>query len=60
MKEIFAAGNVYLFTNAAIETLALGKKLRKTWETVGGGLSYKPAALMKAYLYIKLWSHYAL
>ncbi|RKK66775.1 hypothetical protein BFJ69_g15098 [Fusarium oxysporum] len=36
VKEVFAAGNVYPFTNTAIETLALDKKLRKTWELVGG------------------------
>ncbi|KJK87933.1 hypothetical protein H633G_08218 [Metarhizium anisopliae BRIP 53284] len=60
VKEVFAAGNVYPFTNAAIETLALDKKLRRTWELVGGGLSHQPAALMKAYLYTKLRCHYAL
>ncbi|KAH6974708.1 hypothetical protein EDB80DRAFT_768800 [Ilyonectria destructans] len=60
VKEVFAAGNVYPFTNTAIETLALDKKLRKTWELVGGGLSHQPAALIKAYLYTKLRCHYAL
>ncbi|KAJ4222866.1 hypothetical protein NW757_014389 [Fusarium falciforme] len=60
VKEIFAAGNVYPFTNTAIETLALDKKLRKTWELVGGGLSHQPAALIKAHLYTKLRCHYAL
>ncbi|KAH7186861.1 hypothetical protein DER44DRAFT_858398 [Fusarium oxysporum] len=60
VKEVFAAGDVYPFTNAAIETLDLDKKLRKTWELVGGGLSHQPAALIKAYLYTKLRCHYAL
>jgi hypothetical protein len=60
VKEIFAAGNVYPFTNTAIETLALDKKLRKTWELIGGGLSHQPAALIKAYLYTKLRCYYAL
>ncbi|RKK10425.1 hypothetical protein BFJ66_g16164 [Fusarium oxysporum f. sp. cepae] len=60
VKEIFAAGNVYPFANTAIETLALDKKLRKTWGLVGGGLSHQPAALIKAYLYTKLRCHYAL
>ncbi|KAG4256530.1 hypothetical protein BFJ72_g14788 [Fusarium proliferatum] len=60
VKEVFAAGNVYPFTNAAIETLALDKKLRKTWELVGGGLSHQPAALIKAYLYTKLRCHHAI
>ncbi|RSL86279.1 hypothetical protein CDV31_016424 [Fusarium ambrosium] len=60
VKEVFAAGNVYPFTNTAIETLALDKKLRKTWELVGGGLSHQPEALIKAYLYTKLRCHYAL
>ncbi|KAL7917189.1 hypothetical protein ACQKWADRAFT_61602, partial [Trichoderma austrokoningii] len=59
VKEVFAAGNVYPFTNAAIETLALDKKLRKTWELVGGGLSHQPVALVKAYLYTKLRCHFA-
>ena len=59
-KEIFAAGNVYPFTNTAMETLALDKKLRKTWELVGGGLSHNPVALMKAYLHTRLRCHYAL
>ncbi|KAG7000021.1 hypothetical protein FocnCong_v012501 [Fusarium oxysporum f. sp. conglutinans] len=60
VKEVFAAGNVYPFTNTAIETLALDKKLRRTWELVGGALSHQPAALMKAYLYTKLRGHFAL
>ncbi|EXM12789.1 hypothetical protein FOTG_18732 [Fusarium oxysporum f. sp. vasinfectum 25433] len=60
VKEVFAAGNVYPFTNAAIETLALDKKLRKTWELVGGGLSHQPTALIKAYLYTKLRCHHAI
>jgi hypothetical protein len=30
VKEVFAAGNMYPFTNIAIKTLALNKKLRKT------------------------------
>jgi hypothetical protein len=60
IKEIFAAGNVYPFTNTAIEALALDKKLRRTWELVGGALSHQPAALMKAYLYTKLRCHFAL
>ncbi|KAH7114164.1 hypothetical protein B0J13DRAFT_630962 [Dactylonectria estremocensis] len=60
VKEVFAAGNAYPFTNTAIETLSLDKKLRKTWELVGGGLSHQPAALIKAYLYTKLRCHYAL
>ncbi|EWZ79008.1 hypothetical protein FOWG_16786 [Fusarium oxysporum f. sp. lycopersici MN25] len=59
-KEIFAAGNVYPFTNAAIETLALDKKLGKTWELVGGGLSHQPTALIKAYLYTKFRCHHAI
>lgn len=59
-KEMFAAGNTYPFTNPAIETLALDKQLRKTWELVGGGLSHQPAALLKAYLYMKLRCHHAL
>ena len=59
-KEIFAAGNVYPFTNTALETLALDKKLRQTWELVGGGLSHNPVALLKAYLYTKLRCHFAL
>ncbi|KAL6790177.1 hypothetical protein GGI42DRAFT_365675 [Trichoderma sp. SZMC 28013] len=59
IKEVFAAGNVYPFTNAAIETLALDRKLRKTWELVGGGLSHQPVALVKAYLYTKLRCHFA-
>ena len=59
IKEVFAAGNVYPFTNPAIESLALDKKLRKTWELVGGGLSHQPVALVKAYLYTKLRCHFA-
>lgn len=53
VKEVFTAGDVYPFTNTAIETLALDRKLRKTWALVGGGLSHNPAALMKAYLHTK-------
>ena len=40
VKEVFAAGNQYPFTNAAIETLALDPQLRKTWQHVGAGLSH--------------------
>src|SRR4051812_18398106 len=60
IKEVFAAGNVYPFTNAAIETLALDPKLRKTWQQVGAGLSHDPIALIRAYLYTKLRCHYAI
>lgn len=60
MNEIFAAGNVYLFTNVAIETLALDPKLRKTWQYVGAGLSHNPVALIWAYLYTKLRCYHAL
>jgi hypothetical protein len=59
-KEIFAAGNVYPFTNVAIETLALDRRLRKTWQHVGAGLSHDPVALIRAYLYTKLRCHYAI
>jgi hypothetical protein len=57
MKEAFAAGNQYPFTNAAIETLALDPQLRKTWQHVGAGLSHDPIALIKAYLYAKARCH---
>lgn len=49
---------MYPFTNPAIESLALDKKLRKTWELVGGGLSHQPV-VVKAYLYTKLRCHFA-
>ena len=57
VKEVFAAGDVYPFTNPAIESLALDRKLRRTWEHVGKGLSHNPVALMKAYLYAKWRCH---
>lgn len=60
IKEVFAAGNVYPFTNAAIETLALDPQLRKTWQQVRAGLSHDPIALTRAYLYTKLRCHYAI
>jgi hypothetical protein len=60
IKEVFAAGNVYTFTNTALETLALDPKLCKTWQHVGGGLSYDPVALIRAYLYTKRRCHHAL
>ena len=60
IKEVFAAGNQYPFTNTAIETLALDPKLRRTWQHVGGGLSHDPVALIRAYLYTKLRCHYAI
>jgi hypothetical protein len=53
IKEIFAAGDQYPFTNTAIETMALDPQLRKTWQHVGAGLSHNPVALFKAYLYAK-------
>jgi hypothetical protein len=59
IKEVFTAGNIYLFTNPAIKSLALDKKVWKTWELVGGGLSHQPVALIKAYLYTKLQCYFA-
>ncbi|KAL4755616.1 uncharacterized protein BDW70DRAFT_165305 [Aspergillus foveolatus] len=59
-KEIFAAGNIYPFTNSAIESLALDPKLRKTWQLVGKGLSHDPVSLIRAYLYTKQRCHHAL
>ncbi|KAH6691812.1 hypothetical protein BKA61DRAFT_584821 [Leptodontidium sp. MPI-SDFR-AT-0119] len=60
VKEVFAAGNQYPFTNTAIETLALDPQLRKTWQHVGAGLSHDPVALIKAYLYAKARCHYGI
>ncbi|KAF4461824.1 AT hook DNA-binding motif [Fusarium albosuccineum] len=60
LEEAFAVRNAYPFTNIATETLALDKKLRKTWELVGDGLIHQPAASIKAYPYTKLRCHYAL
>ncbi|EAU29224.1 predicted protein, partial [Aspergillus terreus NIH2624] len=60
VKEVFAAGNTYPFTNTATETLALDPQLRKTWQTVGGGLSHNPIALNRAYLTTKQRCHAAL
>ncbi|KAF9890022.1 hypothetical protein FE257_006702 [Aspergillus nanangensis] len=60
VKEIFTAGNTYPFTNSGMETLALDPKLRKTWQTVGGGLSHNPIALNRAYLATKQRCHAAL
>ena len=57
---MFAAGNVDPFTNAAVETLVLDKKLRWTSELAGGDLSHNPVALIKAYMYTKLRCHFAL
>ncbi|KAJ5549853.1 hypothetical protein N7535_002204 [Penicillium sp. DV-2018c] len=60
VKEVFAAGDVYPFTNTALDTLALDPQLRKTWQQVGGGLSHDPVALMRAYLSMKQRCHRAL
>ncbi|KAJ6050763.1 uncharacterized protein N7446_010872 [Penicillium canescens] len=60
VKEVFAAGDVYPFSNPALETLALDPQLRKTWQQVGGGLSHDPVALMRAYLNMKQRCHAAL
>jgi len=60
VKEVFAAGSQYPFTNTAIETLALDPQLRKTWQYVGAGLSHNPVALIKAYLYAKARCHYGI
>ncbi|KAF9882577.1 hypothetical protein FE257_006752 [Aspergillus nanangensis] len=60
VKEVFAAGNIYPFTNSSIESLALDPKLRKTWQLVGGGLSHDPVALIRAYLTTKQRCHAAL
>ncbi|KAL4767181.1 hypothetical protein BDW60DRAFT_200641 [Aspergillus nidulans var. acristatus] len=59
-KEIFAAGNIYPFTNSAIKSLALDPKLQKTWQLVGKGLSHDPVSLICTYLYTKQWCHHAL
>ncbi|KAJ6045531.1 hypothetical protein N7499_003469 [Penicillium canescens] len=60
VKEVFAAGDAYPFSNPALETLALDPQLRKTWQYVGGGLSHDPIALIRAYLNMKQRCHAAL
>ena len=60
IKEIFAARNIYSFTNTTIETLALDLRLQKTWQHVRGALSYNPMALIKVYLYTKAQCYYEL
>ncbi|KAL4912598.1 hypothetical protein BDW62DRAFT_206319 [Aspergillus aurantiobrunneus] len=60
VKEVFAAGDVYLFSNPSLETLALDPQLHKTWQLVGRGLSYNPVTLVQVYLNIKQRCHAAL
>ena len=60
VKEVFAAGDVYPFSNPSLETLALDPQLHKTWQHVGGGLSHDPVALVRAYLNMKQRCHAAL
>ena len=57
VKEVVAAGDTYPFANNAIEALALDRKLRRSWELVGKGLSHNPVALIKGYLYAKRRCH---
>ena len=60
VKEVFAAGDCYPFTNARIESLALDPQLQQTWQHIGASLSHSPIALMKAYLYTKLRCQHAI
>ena len=50
-KGILAAGNAYPFANAAIDSLALGGELVRSWQHVGQAMSHSPQTLLKAYLH---------
>ncbi|KAE8334417.1 hypothetical protein BDV24DRAFT_172694 [Aspergillus arachidicola] len=52
-KVLFAAGNHYVFSNPALDTLALDKGLIQVWQHVGRAVSHFPMALLRAYRYTK-------
>ena len=59
-KGIFAAGNVYLFANQRLDTLAVDPSMLRSWQHVGGAVSHSPLALIRAYLHMKQRCHTAL
>ena len=52
-KEIFAAGNRYLFSNERLDTLALDPGMVRSWQHAGGAVSHSPLAVLRAYLHTK-------
>ncbi|BAE54527.1 unnamed protein product [Aspergillus oryzae RIB40] len=59
-KALFAAGNHYVFSNPALDTLALDEGLIRAWQHVGRAVSHSPMALLRAYRYTKHRCHMAL
>ncbi|KAB8199119.1 hypothetical protein BDV34DRAFT_233273 [Aspergillus parasiticus] len=52
-KALFAAGNHYVFSNPALNTLALDKGLIWAWQHIGRAVSHSPITLLRAYRYTK-------
>lgn len=52
-KEVFAAGNHYLFANEGLDTLALDPGMARSWQHVGGAVSHSPLVVLRAYLHTK-------
>lgn len=59
-KEVFAAGNQYLFSNENFDSLALDPAMLRTWQHVGGAISHSPLTLVRGYVHNKQRSHIAL
>lgn len=59
-KEMFAAGNHYLFGNPHFDSLTLDPAMLRSWQHVGGAVSHSPITLLRGYIHTKIRSHTAL
>jgi hypothetical protein len=53
VKEVFAAGHQYPFSNVMLEALALDGASHKTWQHLGRGAGQDPATLVQGYVHTK-------
>ncbi|KAL8723100.1 MAG: hypothetical protein Q9181_007357 [Wetmoreana brouardii] len=59
-KEIFAAGNTYVFSNPHLSNLTVSPEVLATLQHVGGAISVRPEVLARSYIHCKLRSHHGL
>ncbi|KAI3219541.1 hypothetical protein DTO012A7_9748 [Penicillium roqueforti] len=59
-KEMFAAGNHYLFGNPHFDSLTLDPAMLRSWQHVVGAVSHSPITLLRGYILTKIRSHTAL
>ncbi|EFW15480.1 conserved hypothetical protein [Coccidioides posadasii str. Silveira] len=60
IKEVFMAGQHFLFANENLDMLALDPGLVQTWQHIGKAISHSPLALLRAYIHTKQQCHVAI